>query len=269
MCKVLFFDVDGTLIDYNGEMPASTKLALELARQKGHQIVVCSGRAKFQLDKDLLGLCDGLIGTTGANVEYQGKTIYEHFLSSSDIDKIKDVLKQAKAKVAWMSEKRMYMNEECLTYLKAKFLKISGKDRTEEIIGDVIITDQIEESYNIKKVLYHDSDWTISEVATALEDICDVTASSFEKPETDSGEITCKGINKSLGIQKYIDFQGIEKENTIAFGDGPNDMDMILFVHTGVVMGNGREDLKKVADFITKRVDEDGIFYALETLKLI
>ena len=103
----------------------------------------------------------------------------------------------------------------------------------------------------------------------ALRDCCDVTASSFEKAVEDSGEISVRGIDKSFGMKKYIEAQGLSREDTIAFGDGPNDVDMIAFAGTGVVMGNGRPELKAQADFVTKSVDEDGIAYALEKLGLI
>lgn len=269
MSKVLFFDVDGTLINYHGDMPASTKTALKLARQNGHQIVICSGRARYQLSEELLNLCDGLIGTTGANVEYQGKKIYEHFLSFADMQRIEYVLKSAKAKVAWMSEKRMYMNEDCQKYLCNKFSPALGKDRVKEIMGDTMIINQLSEYEDIKKVLYYDSEWSVEQVEQELKDCCDVTSSSFEKEESDSGEITCKGINKSLGMKKYIEFQSMKKEDTIAFGDGPNDVDMIQYAQVGVVMGNGREDLKKIADVVTESVDDDGIYYAMKMLNLI
>ena len=57
--------------------------------------------------------------------------------------------------------------------------------------------------------------------------------------------------------------------DTIAFGDGPNDLDMIAYAGVGVAMGNAREGLKKIADFVTKPVNEDGISYAMQKLGLI
>jgi len=57
--------------------------------------------------------------------------------------------------------------------------------------------------------------------------------------------------------------------DTIAFGDGPNDLDMIAYAGVGVAMGNAREELKKIADFVTKPVNEGGIAYAMQKLGLI
>ena len=55
----------------------------------------------------------------------------------------------------------------------------------------------------------------------------------------------------------------------MAFGDGGNDIDMLKHAGIGVAMENGREDVKKIADFITTSVDDDGITYALKHYKVL
>lgn len=70
-------------------------------------------------------------------------------------------------------------------------------------------------------------------------------------------------------MEKYLSYVGATREDAIAFGDGPNDMDMIEYAKIGVCMGNGREELKRIADFVTKDIDEDGIEYAMLRLGLI
>ena len=73
-----------------------------------------------------------------------------------------------------------------------------------------------------------------------------------------------------LPTSKKKDYQlNIDIESAMAFGDGINDLEMLPAVGLGVAMGNGVEELKAVADFITKPIEEDGILYALETLKVI
>lgn len=55
----------------------------------------------------------------------------------------------------------------------------------------------------------------------------------------------------------------------IAFGDGGNDIDMLELVGLGIAMGNGNEELKSVADFVTKKSSEDGISFALQKFGVI
>ena len=59
------------------------------------------------------------------------------------------------------------------------------------------------------------------------------------------------------------DYLGLNIEETMAFGDGGNDISIIKEAGVGVAMGNAGENLKQVADFITTHVDEDGVRNAL------
>lgn len=79
---------------------------------------------------------------------------------------------------------------------------------------------------------------------------------SFQISNNSSGEISSRGINKAFGMQKYLEHAGIARENTIAFGDGTNDIEMLKYAHIGVAMGNAVETLKKQANYVTSGVDE-------------
>ena len=78
--KLLFFDIDGTLLDYTGKMPASAKEALRQARLTGHRLVICSGRSGHQLSDWMFTDFDGIINCTGARVIFKQNVIYESIL---------------------------------------------------------------------------------------------------------------------------------------------------------------------------------------------
>ena len=82
-------------------------------------------------------------------------------------------------------------------------------------------------------------------------------------------DIIAGGGGKMIGIKRYLDMIGIKPEETIAFGDAENDLDMIRFAGIGVAMGNGEEKVKAVADYVTTDVDDDGIEKALKHYNLI
>ena len=82
-------------------------------------------------------------------------------------------------------------------------------------------------------------------------------------------DIIPKDGGKNKGIDAIINHFGIKLEETMAFGDGGNDIDMLKHAGIGVAMENGREDVKKIADFITTSVDDDGITYALKHYKVL
>ena len=73
-----------------------------------------------------------------------------------------------------------------------------------------------------------------------------------------------KDGGKNKGIDAIINHFGIKLEETMAFGDGGNDIDMLKHAGIGVAMENARDDVKEIADFITTSVDDDGITNALK-----
>ena len=74
---------------------------------------------------------------------------------------------------------------------------------------------------------------------------------------------------KTEGIREYCRINNIQQEETMAFGDGENDMDMLKYVHIGVAMGNADPCVKEIADYVTGPVDGDGIADALKHLGIL
>lgn len=268
--KVLFFDIDGTLLDYTGKMPASAKEALRQARLAGHRLVICSGRSGHQLADWMFTDFDGIINCTGARVICQQNVIYEHFVPREDVRRAREVLEAANGVLVAQTEECTILSQESYSFMKDYLVKMGrSQKRIERLLGNAVISPQMEAYDNIKKFFYHRSDKTVEHLEKELGDIFTVEASSFLKDACDSGEITCKGINKSYGMQLYIQRQGFSKEDTIAFGDGSNDLDMLSFAGIGVAMGNARDTVKANADFITRDVGQDGIAYALKELGIL
>ena len=77
-------------------------------------------------------------------------------------------------------------------------------------------------------------------------------------------DIIPKDGGKNKGIDAIINHFGIKLEETMAFGDGGNDIDMLKHAGIGIAMENARDDVKEIADFITTSVDDDGITNALK-----
>ena len=270
MGKVLFFDIDGTLVNADGVVPASAKKALEQARMAGHRLVICSGRSGHQIPQWIYDYFDGLVNCTGARVICKGRIICEHFVPREDVKRAREALDAAHGVLVGQTEECTILSKEGYDYLY-DFMVRSGRprERIENMLGNAILTPTMEECGKIKKFFYHRSDKTIGELEKELGDIFTIEAASFRKDREDCGEICCKGINKSYGMEKYLEYVGLTRKDAIAFGDGPNDLDMHSFAETGVAMGNGLEEVKKLADFVTKDIDENGIAYALKELGLI
>ena len=76
-------------------------------------------------------------------------------------------------------------------------------------------------------------------------------------------ELVPKGVDKAHTLQRLLEIKGLTREQVIAFGDGYNDLSMILFAGMGVAMGNGVPEVKEKADYVTLSNEEDGIAAAL------
>ena len=82
-------------------------------------------------------------------------------------------------------------------------------------------------------------------------------------------EIIAKGNSKATGIDKIIEHYNHPLKQTMALGDGKNDLEMVIHAGVGVAMGNASITLKEHADYITKHIDEDGFEYALKEYNII
>lgn len=96
MGKILFIDVDGTLVDYENNLPESAILAIRKARENGHKVFITTGRSKAEVYDNIwnIGL-DGMIGGNGSYVEHDGKVIMHQLISKE----------QSKHIVDWLNER--------------------------------------------------------------------------------------------------------------------------------------------------------------------
>ncbi|KAI1314774.1 hypothetical protein EDD11_001702 [Mortierella claussenii] len=78
-------------------------------------------------------------------------------------------------------------------------------------------------------------------------------------------EISAAGVNKGLGLSKYCEAEGLAREDVVAFGDLLNDAEMLQFAGLGLCMGNGHEDMKRLADRIIGTNAEDGVAQEIES----
>ena len=82
-------------------------------------------------------------------------------------------------------------------------------------------------------------------------------------------EIVPKGFNKATGIQQMCEILGIAHEDTYAFGDSTNDLDMLKYVAHSVAMGDGMQQAKDAAEYVTTPLWGDGIYNGLKHYGLI
>ena len=95
MSKIIFIDVDGTLLDYENKLPQSAVIAIQQARANGHKVYICTGRSKAEVYDYIWDIgWDGMIGGNGSYVEHLGQVIMHQLITKDQCCHIVDWLKK-------------------------------------------------------------------------------------------------------------------------------------------------------------------------------
>lgn len=264
MKKIIAVDIDGTLLNSNRQISENTKNALIKAQKLGHIVVIASGRDPFgvypfakELEFDKYnGLLSNFNG--GRITNYKTKEVLiNHPL---DIELAREILK--------FSEDNIDMHY--IIYTDNGILTDSHDTYVlDEVCEKAFTTYKVVENladtfdFPINKIMFSQDPDLIDKDSKKLKDkFFDRTAQVKSTPYY--YEIMPKGIDKGKSLIEIAKYFDMDMKDVIAFGDEENDLTMIEMAGVGVVMGNGTEDMKKRADFVTKTNDEDGIVYYLE-----
>ena len=269
--KVVFLDIDGTLVTRMNAFPESAKEALRRARANGHEMVICTGRARCQIPPwDKEGLIDGMITAAGSCVYVGEKVAYAKLFSDAQKHFFADYCLKYHIPYFFQAEDALYSAKWCEEDDFQIFLSTGlNESEVRKVLSTVDFVEHPEEADNIEKALYYNCKRTPEQVKADFGEEFYITDSSFKASRFCDGEVTLAGIDKSAGIAAYLEAVGVPLEDSIAFGDGPNDLEMLSYVHTGVAMGNGIQALKDIATFVTDDVDKDGIYNGFQRLGLI
>lgn len=256
MTNILFFDVDGTLYNSRKEIPNSAKKAIEQARENGYEIAIATGRAPFMIQSILEELkIDTYVTFNGQYVVYKGKVIYTDSVPKEYLSEIIQFGHERNHPVVFLDDKEMISSvegnpfiEESINTLQYPYPVTNPSFyENKDVYQTLIFMEETDEK------LYHE---TFPEV-------------KFIRWHRYSCDIIPKDGSKARGIRKLLEKMDIPIENSIAFGDGLNDIEMLQAVGTSVAMGNGHEQTKKVANYIADHVDNDGLAKAMKELRII
>lgn len=261
MKKAVFFDVDGTLWNWKMEIPESTVKAIRKLRENGHYAFICSGRSRSNIrSKNLLDIgFDGVVASCGTHIDFHKETVFEVLLTTEQITHALDTLKKHHMPVVLEGPKYIYVNPD--DFLEDPYVIHLRKELGEDLLE---IPDDASQIF-INKMSTEVGD---ADAAAFIRDM----GEDFDiiLHETDQIlEINPKGYSKATGIQKVCEILGIDREDTYAFGDSENDLEMLEYVAHGVAMGNAAERAKGAAEYVTKDLEEDGIEHGLRHYGLI
>lgn len=278
MIKAIFFDIDGTLISTNGTILDSTKRAIAQAQRNGILCGISTGRGPESVERIVRELnLDMFVTYNGQLVYTKDQTIYARPFEKAVVDEI--VAYADKNSRQLMLGGRYHM-EGSLTMrigqsgfvrrmirfvpqwfpirgMKLALQRYSPNRRSNRYSKLAILNEPIYQCVMLS------GEYEVEKFQQAFPH-CDLQRSN---PYT--VDIVPKGGSKLRGIQFFLAHTGIELAEAMVFGDHWNDIEMIKGVGIGVSMGNGKEETKQAADFVTANNNEDGIEKALRHFQLI
>lgn len=259
--KRVFLDIDGTLIDCNHglyEMSEATINGLHKL-QENHEAFICSGRTYcFIMDEIKKYPFDGYVVCNGAYVYYKNQCIYKQAMKKECLIKLFEVCKKYGFRYYIETFDKIFV--ECFDDKTKAFMKKWKMD--ESYVYDNFDIDHDEIYISLLEI---NKEEDVEVMIQELQDYFDIS----RHPGAMSFDLNIKGIHKGLGIEKFMEYCHGDMKDTIAFGDGNNDIEMIETVGLGIAMGNAVEPLKGKADKICKTVLEDGVVTELTNLGLI
>ncbi len=270
MSKIIFMDIDGTLLDHirYHRVLDSTIEAIQKARANGHKIILCTGRSKSNVLEGMLPFeSDGQIYGAGAMLEANGKLLYHICIPKEDLCLLIDDFIHYHFGFKLEGEEESFADP-FVFERRNRVKKITGVLSSEALfpMNDF----HLEKTHINKATLYYQSKEDLKTFQEKWKS--KYTCVEHGKKDYDTHfmcELLINHVNKTSGIKKMLEHFNMSQKDTIAFGDSMNDLDMLQFANTGICMGNGTEKLKEAADIVCGPSYEDSIYDMFQQLNLI
>ena len=255
--KIIFFDIDDTLRNSKtGFIPSTIPTVFQQLREKGILTGIATGRGIFGVVPEIKALKpDFFVTLNGAYIEdKKGNVIYSNKIAK---DKVEEY-------IAWTKEVGIDYG-----LVGSHAAKLS---RRTEMISQAI--DPIYPNLEVDPDFYRKEDiyqmWTFEDQGDdlTLPESLASTLRMVRWHEYSSDVVPISG-SKAAGVAKVVDQLGLKPENVMVFGDGLNDLELFDYAGISIAMGISHEKIKEKADYITKTLEEDGIFDALEGFGMV
>ncbi|MFS0653870.1 sugar-phosphatase [Bacillus sp. 179-C3.3 HS] len=268
MYKLVAIDMDGTLLNDQHMVPDAAFEAIQQAKAEGIKIVLCTGRPiggvhrylkELQLDQE----GDFVIAYNGALVQnsHTNEVVSELTLSHDDLTSLYELSRQLDTPMHYFDSARLYspnrdiseytVLESYLTKLPLQYLPVEEADP----------------SMKLPKMMYVDHPERLEKTIQAIPS--DVKDRYMMVKSTDYFlEILHPDVSKGNAVKLLASKLGISREEVMAIGDNGNDLSMIEYAGCGVAMDNAIDDVKAIADVVTKSNNEAGVAHILHELVL-
>jgi Cof subfamily protein (haloacid dehalogenase superfamily) len=281
MIKLLALDLDGTLLNSRGKISEENKTAIRKAEEKGVLVTIATGR-RFRDAQPValeIGFNAPIVTHNGALLKFAEslKTVEFSLLSNVTVREILRVGKASGGDALVSADPHgkgtlLYdtVSDENIPLKKyiAWAKTLHGAD-AEESVRHVEKLEDIVERTEVVHVSFSGGCAPMLELQQILQaELCDsvnILATIYPRLDFTLLDILPPDASKGVGVEKLAALNGLTHENVMVCGDNFNDLEMLEFAGTPVVMGNAAPELQERADFYTTLSnDENGVALAIE-----
>lgn len=273
--KCIALDMDRTTLNKEGRLSEKNRKALEQVIAAGVHVVIASGRAFDTLPRDMVELpgVEYAITLNGAAMYHvpTGKCLKRYRLSEKAAEAVMKATKGEPVTYEAFIDGIAYAGNDFLrdpmafgvTPQAVEYVRTTRRG-VDDIVGFLYENkhrldsmDMVVRNEEMQKKVWE-------QIAKATNEVY-ITSSIRNLVE-----VADKNAGKKAGLAFFAELLGLKREETAAFGDADNDIDMIRYAGFGIAMANASEACKQAADYITGHHDEDGVAEGLRNiLKLI
>ena len=261
--KLVAIDLDDTLLNDDLEISPANREAIEMAVEQGVVVILSTGRmfCSAQRIAQSLHLNFPLLSYNGALIKntLDGKVLYSNYLPFSLAKNILEFLEPQGYDLNCYVDDKLYVKE--ISPRIREYINVANVSA--EAVGNLtsfLKTEPI-------KLLVLDEEKVLDRLAETLKRIYGEKI-TLAKSKPHYLDIVNKGVSKGIALKQICQSFGFSPQEVIAIGDSYNDVDMIRFAGLGVIMGNARDELKKIADYVAPPNSEDGVAHVLKKFVL-
>ena len=261
MIKAIFFDVDGTLLSFDTHsMPKTTRDSLFKLKEKGIKLFLATGRSP-KVYPNIAHLIDfnfdGYVFCNGQYVVVDDKVIHNMPLPKEDLINLLPYFEENNIAVHFTELDYSYANLE--NERVSKLRELLGSTYPKTRMDDPLRVKE-NDTYQLSAYVLEDEEDEFFRHAPNLR--------AVRWTDLFADIIPFEG-GKAVGIEKMLEHFNLKQSESMAFGDGGNDTEMLEYVAYGIAMGNAVQSAKDVSVFVTDDVDNDGIYKALIKYELV